>query len=448
MEITADEAMKLVQGAEKLSPDEILHLQRERLQRLVDFARQHSAFYGKLYRDLPEKWELSHLPPVDKQTLLGAGYENWWTDGEIRRQEATAYLEQDTATRGLFMGKYTMLTTSGTTGEPLMMLRDGCHNAVHGAMMRARLGKTFGDLADFRKYRHAALIFDDPKVSSYSAYLRAKANLKGYEKNLICVPLRYSLEEKVRILNEFQPEAISCYPSEMLMMALEQRKGKLNISPKGIACSAEMLTGETYEILRETFPGCRIINNYCMTEGGELAFMSGCPHLHINTDWVILEPVDENRRDILDSDTWSKGVLVTDLANFVQPIIRYYVEDSVRISPSACGENPFPRLEILGRVGTACRLCGQEVSSNLFLHLAEELPGMLLCQFVQTGPATLEVRAVLAEESPEAKEKALAKVRQALTEAGCGNCRLLWSDEPPLRNAKGGKVRGYINLGD
>ena len=200
-------------------------------------------------------------------------YEGWLTDPTIMKADTQNYLAADPLTRGAFRGKYSVLATSGTTGEPMPMIRDEHRNLIHGAMLKLRFLREdiLGDLLDIRKHRFAAIITDAPKASAYNSFLRMCAAVPGFEKNIICVPIRLSVEEKIEILNDFQPEVLSCYPSEMALMATQQRKGLLKISPKVIVCSAEKLSPEVYQTLKETF-NCPIINNYCMTEGGEIAF--------------------------------------------------------------------------------------------------------------------------------------------------------------------------------
>ncbi len=99
------------------------------------------------------------------------------------------------------------------------------------------------------------------------------------------------------------------------------------------------VTASTRE-LREVY-GC--------TETGYAA--SSCPGgwLHLLDDWVILEPVDAQHRPV-PPGVVSHTVLMTDLANRVQPIIRYDVGDRVlmRPGPCACG-NPSPALHVEGR---------------------------------------------------------------------------------------------------
>ncbi len=55
-----------------------------------------------------------------------------------------------------------------------------------------------------------------------------------------------------------------------------------------------------------------------------------CAHglFHVNSDWYILEPVDEDYRPVA-PDVGSHTVLITNLANRVQPLIRYDLGDRV-----------------------------------------------------------------------------------------------------------------------
>ena len=63
---------------------------------------------------------------------------------------------------------------------------------------------------------------------------------------------------------------------------------------------------------------------YSCTEGGFISFQCSEGHLHVNDDWVILEPVDANGKPV-PPGTLSDKLYLTNLANFVQPVIRYEV---------------------------------------------------------------------------------------------------------------------------
>ena len=90
-------------------------------------------------------------------------------------------------------------------------------------------------------------------------------------------------------------------------------------------------------------------NYYGSSEAVGLTYECAAQRLHVNTDWYILEPVDEHDRPVPRGQL-SDGVLVTNLANRIQPIIRYQMGDRVAIDPDPCGcGSPFPPIRVVGR---------------------------------------------------------------------------------------------------
>ena len=77
-----------------------------------------------------------------------------------------------------------------------------------------------------------------------------------------------------------------------------------------------------------------------------------CGHgrMHLNADWVILEPVDEHGRAV-PAGQLSHSCLLTHLANTVQPLIRYELGDQIAVFPTnpvPCG-SAMPVIEVQGR---------------------------------------------------------------------------------------------------
>lgn len=60
-------AMKLCKDYEKMSEQKKQEIRRERLENIVNYARQSSPYYKKLYEKVPEDFSLSDLPPTDKK---------------------------------------------------------------------------------------------------------------------------------------------------------------------------------------------------------------------------------------------------------------------------------------------------------------------------------------------------------------------------------------------
>ena len=419
-------------------------MQSERLHTLVDYAREHSPYLRMLYKDLPEDYTLEDIPVFDKADGL-AHYDEWVTDPELTVGKVRSYLARDPADNSLLLGRYTALQTSGSTGEPLPMVRDMHRNQIHTQLLLQRLMSPVpAGYYDHSKHKMAFIVHLSTSASSYGSYLKTKARHPGFEDNITAISILDSAEEMVEKLNAFKPEILVAYPPSLVMLAEEKVKGNLDIDLGLIVSSAELLTEENYHRIHEVF-GCPVLNNYCMTEGGEIAMTHDCPHLHINEDWVIVEPVGADRQPVKDADEFSEGILVTDLSNFVQPIIRYYVSDSVRVRREKFDCYPLPVMEIRGRSWESFEIGGKSFTTKGLEVKAKFCEGLCGYQFLQTSDNAMEVRGVVA--AGFEKSEVLGRLAEALTgyfaDAGCEDTVVTFSEEPPLHNARGGKTPMY-----
>lgn len=441
------EAQRLVAEGDKLSPEERQKLQQQRLRELVAYAREKSPYLAKLYADLPENFTLTDLPIVYKKDLL-ENFDDYVTDRNVHMQDVLTYVDRPTDDTSLLLGQYSALKTSGSTGKPLPMVRDDYHNKIHGQMMGQRLmGGIPLEVLSLKRHHHASVIHLANGASSYTAFLRTKAAFPEMAHNLMGLSCLDSVNHLVEQLNEFQPTTITGYPSMLVPLAVEQMKGNLKLDVKMICTSSEMLTEKDYQALREAFH-CPVLNNYCMTEGGEVAMTRGSSHLHINEDWVIVEPVDKDMNLLVESDEWSAGLLITDLTNYVQPIIRYYVSDVIRISRKPVDDCNLPCLEIRGRLFDNYTICGKTFGVVGLVTETEVWPHLLKYQYVQTADDTIQLRGLCsADSNPEEVLGGLSEhLKQFLAQHGCPNAKVEWSLEPFIPNKRGGKIPIYIKL--
>ena len=445
--IELSEAQRLVAEGDKQSPAERLELQQQRLRELVAYAREHSPYLAKLYADLPEDFTLADLPIVQKKDML-ENYDDYVTDRNIHMQDVLKYVERPAEDTSLLLGQYSALRTSGSTGNPLPMVRDDYHNKIHGQMMAQRLmGGIPPEVLSLKHNRYASVIHLANGASSYNAFLRTKAAFPEVAHNLMGLSCLDSVNHLVEQLNEFHPTSLTGYPSMLVPLAVEQMKGNLKLDVKMVCTSAEMLTEKDYQVLREAFR-CPVLNNYCMTEGGEVAMTCGSSHLHINEDWVIVEPVDKDMNLLGESDEWSSGLLITDLSNYVQPIIRYYVSDVIRISRKPVDDCDLPCLEIRGRMLDNYTICGKTFGVVGLVTESEVWPHLIKYQFVQTADDTIQVRGLCSTDSnPEEVLDGLSKhLKQFLLQHGCPDAKVEWSLEPFIPNKRGGKIPLYVKL--
>ena len=453
-------AAALVRQASQMSARQIQALQMERLLILLDYARQKSPFLQEKYRNLPDCPKLSDIPLTLREEAMPQ-LDRWVCDPEITSSGLDRYLAHpdEASVLSPFLGSYRVLTTSGTTGIPLRMVRDDRHNLNHAALIAQRLlgsSKAEGNPVPALPYpRTAAVLSGGGYQSTYLSFLRAKQAYEaaGLAGEIMPLFLEMATGDMVESLNAFKPQFLTGYPSNIRVLASQQRLGRLAISPDLIACSAEHLSLEDLRYIEEIF-GCPVLNNYCSTEGGEVACLCKENHLHLNADWVIIEPVDQDMRPVPPGQE-SDGILLTNLANLVQPFIRYYVSDRIVLheEPCPCG-SPFPFIEIEGRKEDILSFQDKDgawidLPSSVFIDISLNTPNCDQVQFIQKGPSSLEIRCMAIDEKKYAQlcRDLLSVTQEKLAREGLGELEVLISKEEPILG-KSGKMRNTLRLSD
>lgn len=431
------------------TPREVSLERRERrFKKLLRHAKANSPFLARLYRDVdPEDFSLSQLP-IQERAIMEPHFQEWVTDPAIRMEEAKAFLANPENMANPFLGKYSLLTTSGTSGLPLIMVRDHLHRRVHGALRQKRLlGHIPPELLRPDRNRIAAILLQNSPSANFISFTRLKRLFPENLENILGLSTIEPIPELVRKLNEFQPATLCGYSSLLGVLALEKMHGRLEIAPSLILSTAEQLTKTALSALSKAFSDCTVLNDYCAAEAGEIAMSCRCGKLHVNEDWIILEPVDEEDRPVTSMEI-SDSVLVSDLSNFVQPVIRYRLDDRIQpmSKPCRCGSKR-QLITVHGREADVVIFENILLPSVVFTSLMNELPGVLGYQFAQTRRNRLEFRAVYPDETDRtAFFNALSeKVGQILRGNGCSQVEFIASDTLPKSSSRGGKLKSVIS---
>lgn len=134
----------------KLSITERAELQRERLNRMVRFAKANSPYYAALYQNIGDDFSLSDLPTVNKTDLM-THWNDWVTDRNVSLSEIEHFMVDLDHIGRKWNGKYLIYTTSGSTGNPLVSLCDTTTNNVTGAISALRSYARSEDMKAFIK---------------------------------------------------------------------------------------------------------------------------------------------------------------------------------------------------------------------------------------------------------------------------------------------------------
>lgn len=197
-------------------PQKVAPRQRARLAEMVAFERTHSPYYHELYRQLPDKVEDPTLLPVTSKRELMARFDAWTTDREVTIGKARAFAGNPDLIGERFLGKYTLATTSGTTGTPGIFVLDDRAMAVTKAMvlrmLRAWLG--FGGLIEFLGGGSRTAVTIGPGSHSMTAVSasRLRKSASGH-KRVMALSVYMPLLEMVARLNEFRPAMLGRMPA-------------------------------------------------------------------------------------------------------------------------------------------------------------------------------------------------------------------------------------------
>ncbi|MBQ4310456.1 MAG: phenylacetate--CoA ligase family protein [Oscillospiraceae bacterium] len=426
--------------AAKLSREKTAVLQQMRLNMLVSYARANSPYYRHLYKDIGERFTLADLPVTDKPGLMSE-FDNVLTDRNITMRRIDEFTAVPDNVGRMIDGKYLIFKTSGSTGNPAVVLYDKRCIDVSSAVAAFRTFARKQDLKAFMKNgKRTAGVFADHGfylACGMSRYLSLKM---PHKKSKITVDVNLPESEIVKALNDFRPAMLSGYPSNLALLA--DAKG-LDIHPDVIITGGELLTDDIKQKLAGKF-SCYVQTHYSCTEGGEIACECSEGHLHINSDWVIVEPVDSEGRPE-GFGVQSDKVLITNLANYIQPFIRYELTDRITVHDEVCrcGKSSY-WLEIEGRTDDILSFDnGVRIAPMSLYKILEEIKEIRRFQLVYKDAHSLELR-IISDEREKAFEKAKHDLLSFFSEKGINDTDIALSELGPQADKVSGKFKHIL----
>ncbi len=432
---------------------EALHRHAEhRAAALIGYARQNSPLYARLYRNLPPDAALTDLPPITRGQLM-AQFDDWATDRAITRASVDEFLAGRDNLSEDYLGRYAVWTSSGTCSQWGIFVQPHDALAVYDAELATRSlpGQGTASQAPSATRLPAVLIAAiDGHYAGIVTWRRMQRATPWLASQMRALSVAEPLEKLVAQLNTIQPRFVAAYPSVLQCLADEQVQGRLDIAPTLLWSGGEALSPVARQHIVSTF-NCSLMNDYGASECMSLAFE--CPHgrMHLNADWVVLQAVDKHGRPVPPGRP-SHTSLLTNLANPIQPLIRYDLGDSITeyVDPCPCG-CLRPSFSVSGRADDVLHLPRGDGTYATVFPLAvqsalEEGAGITLFQVVQTQPDQLLLRVGACHGADHtAARKALAVLRKFLVHHGAGKTKVELDTAAPCVECSG-KVRQVVAL--
>ena len=419
-------------------------LQKKRLKKLVSYVRAKSPYFSEYYKNIGDEFALRDLPVTTKAMMM-ENFDSWLSDTGVKLENVNQFISDKSNMNRLLAGKYMVATTSGSTGYPAALLCDKTTRSV----------TTVNSIFRMMHWRFPAadVIVDDLFLLSNGMVRQNTAKVPLVKHMARNINAKLPFDRITAELNALQPRVISGYSGTLSLLADEAAEGNLKVSPSLLLCGGEHLSEATRIKLENAFH-CTVHTLYACTEGGTMAFECRENHMHINSDWCILEPVDDNYEPV-PYGVLSQKVLLTNLANSTQPIIRYELTDRVIVhdEPCPCGRNGL-WIEVEGRTNDILYFAsdGRKIGvAPLTLYtVIEAIPGVKHFQVILHGGSRLEVRlTVMNDKDPEIVFQAVHEdVIEYLKTYGISNAVIYRSEELPQRDPKTGKFRQIYQAAD
>lgn len=277
-----------------------------------------------------ERWTAAGITPDSLRTR-----EDWARLPMLEKHEVRSEGERlisEKAPAGL------KAATSGTSGTPVAVLRSHlswahAHANVfrgwrwHGIEVGDRYAYFWGLALDDSGRKQASLrdwLFNRERLSAFEVTpSRAREFYERLKRNPAAFGFGY-------------PSAVTSFAEEVAAQRLDGRA----LGWKAVITTAEVLRPHQRERLAEVF-GCTIVDSYGCAEVGVTGFQCERGGMHV--------PVESVAIDLVPAEGGKSEVLLTDLHNSSQPMIRYRIGDLVE--PTAAESCPCGRaLPLLGPI--------------------------------------------------------------------------------------------------
>jgi len=388
---------------EFLAPKKARKLENQELARVLQFARNEVPWYRA-----QQQWPKA---PVGKRALVNKALQNLPVLNKFDVQEHFDDLRPRRTPPG--HQPFTVASSSGTTGKPTRVIFSRPPAFMFGLFLQRQMRWFRVNPAwkkAFIRLPNSIRAEADGKPLAPGEVYRAPGWINVAPLFKTGPTVGFSrinpTEEKLKWLRLEKPDYLMCFPGTLESLVLAAQGKPVETLKAVRTISATLTPGMRRRI--ESASGLHPQQNYGLNEIGIVAMR--CPHgrYHVNSEFCIVEILDQNQQPCAPGQTGR--IVVTALTNFAMPLIRY---DSGDLGVAAGGACPCGRTspgfaDVIGRYrpmhlapeGTAQRV-------QLITDAIDELPlqaltGLREYQIHQFLDSSFELRLLTVGEPVEA----------------------------------------------
>jgi phenylacetate-CoA ligase len=417
--------------------------QRQRLRALLACAIERSPFHARRLAAIdPGRFELADLAglPVMSKEQMMAGFDELATDRRLTRARVEQHLAASAEEPGLLYGRYVCLASGGSSGLRGTFVQTIEEFAEFSASILRRLVARLAAAGPPPPDGVSVALVGAASPVHASGFAAAAA-AAGRPVRAISAPATLPLAGLVQKLNQVRPLVVMAHTSKLALLAGEQRAGRLQIAPVSVTAMGEQLTETNRAVISAAF-GVPLINQFTSTEGLVGHSEPGGTVLSFASDTCLAELVDQDNQPVPDG-TPSAKVLLTNLYNHTQPLIRYELTDRFTRHPAAAGQARLCAT-VEGRADDTFRYGAVAVDPLVIRSVMVRTPAALEYQVRQTSGG-IDVAVVAS--GPLDHAALAAALERSLRAAGLPGPRARVRQVPDLaRHPETGKARRFIPL--
>jgi phenylacetate-CoA ligase len=370
------------------SAGRIAAYQQERLRSLLDHAIAQSRFHARRLSGFdPSRFELAdlaRLPVMTKAEMMEA-FDEVLTDPRLSRQQVEETLARTGEVPIPLFDEYICQATGGSSGQRGVFVLD----TEAMADFACSLLRTPMPRAERGDRDHLTIALGGAASAVHATGIAPKL-LEGSPFRFVSVPATLPVAEVVERLNALQPDALFGYASMLARLVSERRAGRLRIKPAVLRSTSETLLPEHRAAIAEAF-GVQPVDTFASSEGLTGHSGPGESAVTFASDLCIVELVDDQNHPVPVGEPSAK-ILVTNLYNRVQPLIRYALEDTFVRQPDDARHGHF-RATVQGRADDILHYAGTDIHPLVVRSVMVKTPEIADYQVHQT-PSGIDVAVV------------------------------------------------------
>jgi len=392
--------------------------QTEKLRNLLAFAIEHSPFHAARLAGIDlDRFTLADLPrlPVMEKPAMMERFDEVVTDRRLRRGDLEALIAATGEEPIPALGEYAVLTSGGSSGTRGIFVFDAPALAdFFATVMRPSIARMAAQPSTAGSTMAIIAAGSPVHATGLSSRL-----LAGGPTTITAIPATLPFAEIVARVHALEPgSALLGYPSVVGRLAEEQLAGRLAFHPVSVTTTSESLSPATRARIEEAF-GIPVVNAFGSSEGLIGASAPGEEALTFASDGCIVELVDEDDQPVPPGEP-SASVLVTNLFNLTQPLIRYRMEDRFIQQPPA-EDHGHLRATVEGRAAEMLRWGDVVVHALAVIEELDRTAGVADYVIRQT-PTGVDIDVVATGELPG--DIISEHIREALGTAGFGKAQV------------------------